>query len=99
MQKLYYLFDSKSETYTAPTANPARGQAIRSFGDAVNGGQGVIADHPEDFTLFEIGEFDPYTGEIKLHDSKISVANGLDVKEEDTTFPAGDSSKPVAAVN
>jgi alkyl hydroperoxide reductase subunit AhpC len=81
-QKLYYLYDSKSESYTAPTVNPARGQAIRSFSDAVNGDNGVISQHPADFTLFEVGEFDPVTGEITLYDSKVSVANGLDVKVE-----------------
>ena len=83
MQKLYYIYDSKSETYTAPTVNPARGQALRSFTDAVNakdGGQpSVISTHPEDFTLFEIGDFNPFTGEITLH-TKVSVANGLDVQ-------------------
>lgn len=85
MSKLYVLYDSKSETYTAPTLNPARGQALRSFGDAVNAvGQGsIISDHPEDFTLFEIGEFDIQTGEVKLYDAKVAVANGLDVKVSD----------------
>lgn len=79
-QKLYVVYDSKSETYTAPTVNPARGQAIRSFADAVNSGHGVLSQHPADFTLFEIGDYDIHTGVITLHDVKISVANGLDVK-------------------
>jgi hypothetical protein len=81
-QKLYVVYDVKSETYTSPTVNPARGQAIRSFGDAVNGGESVLSSHPEDFTLFEIGSFDPNTGEISLYDAKEAVANGLDLKLE-----------------
>jgi len=81
MQKLYFIYDSKSETYTAPTVNPARGQAMRSFSDAVNTNEkNILAQHPEDFTLFEIGDFDPKTGIIKLYDAKVAVANGLDVK-------------------
>ena len=84
MQKLYYVYDVKSETYTAPTVNPARGQAIRSFSDAVNGGQGVISEHPGDFTLFEIGDFDPYTGEVTIK-PKEAVANGLDLLITDET--------------
>ena len=79
MSKLYVLHDSKSETYTAPTVNPARGQAIRSFSDAVNEGKGVLSDHPEDFTLFEIGDYDELKGEITLYPAKQSVVNGLDV--------------------
>ena len=74
-QKLYTVYDVKSETYTAPTAHPARGQAIRSFSDAVNSGQGVISDHPADFTLFEIGEFDINTGELTVYDAKIGRAS------------------------
>lgn len=80
---LYSVYDSKSETYSAPTVNPARGQAIRSFTDAVNGGQGVLFDHPQDFTLFELGAFDLKTGSITLYESKKAVANGLDVKLAD----------------
>lgn len=83
MQKLYIVFDSKSETYTSPTVNPARGQALRSFGDAVNSGQGVLSQHPEDFTLFEIGDYDTSTGLITLYEARVSVANGLDVKVDD----------------
>lgn len=89
MQKLYVIYDSKSETYSAPTANPARGQAIRAFSDGVNGGQGVLADHPGDFTMFEIGTFDPQTGEINLYEAKETVANGLDLKvDEDPSLAA-----------
>ena len=78
-QKIYVIYDCKSETYTNPTINPARGQAIRSFGDAVNGQDSVLASHPEDFTLYEIGSYDATTGEIELQD-KVAVANGLDLK-------------------
>lgn len=78
--KLYVVYDSKSETYTAPTLNPARGQAIRSFSDAVNGEKTVLSTHPEDFTLFEIGEFDIYTGALTVYDAKVAVVNGIDVK-------------------
>lgn len=80
MSKLYTLYDSKSESYSSPSVNPARGQAIRSFGDAVNSGESVLSSHPEDFTLFEIGEFDTSTGLLKAYDTKVSVANGADVK-------------------
>lgn len=81
--KLYVIYDSKSETYTNPTVNPSRGQALRSFSDAINRGDSVLADHPQDFTLFEIGEWSNETGEGQFYDKKTSVANGLDVKIDD----------------
>jgi len=85
-QKLYFIYDSKSETFTAPTVNPARGQALRSFSDAVNSKDqpSVLSQHPADFTLYEIGDFNPYTGDIVLYDARKAVANGLDVKVDES---------------
>ena len=87
MQKLFTVYDAKSETYSAPSANPSRGQAARSFGDAVNTPHSVerpnvLNQHPEDFTLFEIGEFDLRTGVITLYDACFAVGNGLDFVEK-----------------
>jgi len=87
MQYLYAIYDSKSETYSAPTTNPSREQARRSFADAVNvvGCQpSVLSNHPQDFTLFELGSFDIETGEIKTY-AKKAVANGIDVKIPEET--------------
>ena len=64
----------------------------------MNSGQGVLSDHPEDFTLFEIGTFDIQTGTIELFDSKVSVANGLDVKDSGDNFPK-DPRENITAVN
>jgi hypothetical protein len=84
--KLFILQDEKSETFTAPTYHTATGQALRSFSDAVNGekytSQGapnMLAQHPADFTLFEIGTYNQSTGELILHEARKVVANGLDV--------------------
>lgn len=91
LQPLYIVYDSASETYTAPTAHPARGQAIRSFGDAVNAKEGVLSQHPESFTLFEVGIFNVRTGEIELYEAKQSVANGIDLKTEVPGYPNYDA--------
>lgn len=83
MQKLFQIYDSKSETWVYPTPHPARGQAIRSFSDGVNDHRtpnNVLAAHPADFTLFEVGEYDDRTGIVSMYESRISVVNGLDVK-------------------
>jgi len=79
--KLYSIYDSKSETYSAPMSQPSRGAATRLFIDAVNGLQDQLTAHSEDFTLFEIGEFDIATGDITVFAAKISVGNGLDFKK------------------
>lgn len=80
-QKLFTLHDVKAENYSAPTCHASTGQALRSFSDAVNAKEGILATHAEDFTLFEIGEFDTCTGVITLYDAKKAIANGVDVKQ------------------
>jgi hypothetical protein len=56
------------------------GLAIRAFQDNVNAEQeNNISKHPDQFTLFKIGEFDDATGEIKTDVVK-SLGTGLEYK-------------------
>lgn len=81
IQKLFVIYDVKSETYTAPRVEPSRETGLRNFADGINDAQGgVLFAHPEDFTLFEIGTYDLRTGDIVIHEAKVAVANGMDVK-------------------
>jgi len=86
-QKLYVVYDSASETYTAPTVHRARGEAIRSFTDGVNSPDGVLSTHSADFTLFEIGEYNQATGDLTLYEAKHKVLNGIEVKENPPVPP------------
>jgi hypothetical protein len=88
IKQLYSLYDSKSETWSAPFIHSARGDALRAFADAVNSKdqRTVIVAHPEDFTLFYVGDFNELDGTITGID-KVSVANGMDVKIDDTLQP------------
>ena len=44
------IYDTKAEAWLMPMFFGAAGQAVRAFSDAVNGTEGDIAKHPEDFT-------------------------------------------------
>lgn len=69
--KLFVLKDDKSNSYGAPITYPTRGMFIRDFlQDALSKGQAVFARHPQDFSVFEVGEFDPRSGQIFLHENK-----------------------------
>lgn len=78
---LVCMHDAKSETWTAPRAEPSVGAALRNFADAINDSQqnSILQNHPEDFTLYHIADYDINTGLITLIDKK-ALANGLDVK-------------------
>lgn len=67
IMKMFAVFDSKAATYGIPFADQRIESAIRNFSDAVNDGSNpgnLWHKHPEDFSLFEIGEFNQETGEI-----------------------------------
>lgn len=75
---LVSLFDSKAETWSPPSCADSKAAAIRQFEMLVNDRQQtLVSTHPEDFTLFMLGDFD---GVMLKACDKIALANGIDVK-------------------
>jgi len=77
---IFALRDSCAEYYTNPIYARTRAEAIRSLGLAVNDGQSDIGGHPEHFSLFELGSFDPENGRIEVHALPVGVISALDLK-------------------
>lgn len=69
--------DKKAEAFHPPYCVPTRGIAIRGFGDAVAKGSNDLSQHPEDFDLFLVGQFDQLTGKVCYCDP-VSICSGLD---------------------
>jgi hypothetical protein len=74
--------DSAADAYGRPFFLPSVGVAIRSFTDEVNRASedNQIYQHPEDFDLFELGEFDDANGKFALLDVPKQLALGRMVK-------------------
>lgn len=60
--EIYTIYDSKAEQYGRPFYQQNHAEAIRSVTDLVNDPNTTVGRHPEDFTLFHIGEFDGDNG-------------------------------------
>lgn len=71
--------DSAVNAYMRPFAVPAIGAAVRSFQDEVQRSDSDLNKHPEDYELFEIGQFDDETGLI-IASSPRSLARAVDFK-------------------
>lgn len=56
--KVFSVYDTKTETYMRPFFDSAVGSALRSFGDIAKDSSHVIGQHPTDFALFHLGEWD-----------------------------------------
>lgn len=78
--KLYTIRDAKADYYIPPFAQRNNGEAIRAFQDTCSKPGTTIHDHPEDFFLFLIGEFDQELGVIKPL-APVNLACGLDFKK------------------
>ena len=81
-QWIFSVFDSKAETFNTPFFMAAKGQALRGFQDEVNRPESEIGKHPEDYTLFCIGEVDLDTGKITPLSSPTSMGLAIEYKEQ-----------------
>lgn len=62
--KLYAYRDSKIETFTDPFLQHTPGEAERTFRDTVSNPKSKLNQHPEDFSLYYLGEYETNTGII-----------------------------------
>lgn len=91
IHKIVSVYDVKAEFFGTPVFVKSTGEAIRSFGDAVNSKEkdNNFAKYPQDFILFEIGEFDDATGELTERPA-IELVKGINIVEPSTpnTLPS-----------
>lgn len=64
--KIFGVKDTMAEAYMNPFYARSTGEAIRSFADETNKPDSPFNRHPNDYNLFELGEFDQVTGEMKI---------------------------------
>jgi len=76
--KVYSVYDSKIESYMQPIFVQTKGQMMRLFTDALADKSHIFAKHPEDYVLFEIGEWDDSKGCFNSLDVNISIGSGLE---------------------
>lgn len=60
--KVFSIFDVKAKVYSNPFFMPQSGQAMRAFGDLVVDEKSEVCRHPEDYSLFQVGEYDDNSG-------------------------------------
>jgi hypothetical protein len=65
--------DRASENFGNPVFVLAMGQALRSFGDEINraAGDNPYYQHPDDYDMYLIGEFDTSSGRFVAQDPEM----------------------------
>ena len=86
MLKVYAVRDVKADAYGNLICVSTAGLATRAFADACADSRSPMAQYPEDYSLYELGTFDPSSGQILGHRlpslvvSAVSIIDALKVK-------------------
>ena len=83
---IYSVYDIKTKVFGQPNFMLNKGAALRAWQDAANDQQSNIGKHPADYTMFEIGEWDDETGQVKMHPTKINLGTALEFKRNEPTM-------------
>lgn len=79
---LYVIWDCKTESFFGtPFFREHREDARREWSECANdveNKQNKIAKYPGDYTLFEVGKWNPLTGEFTIYDAKYSIGSALE---------------------
>ncbi len=75
--QMFVVYDSKANAYMQPWFLTQQAMAQRAFSDCVNDPDHNFGRHPEDYTLFNIGEFNDQTAQVQWQPPK-SCGNGLE---------------------
>lgn len=78
--KVFSVYDSKAEMYLKPMHLNTTAEALRAFQDAVNNQETSMYHHPEDYTLFHLGEWDNSTGVYKNNQTPVSLGVAVEFK-------------------
>lgn len=81
----YSIFDKKADVYSKPFFVGQDGEASRMFIDLVNDSKTTLHRHPEDYSLYRIGEFNDNSGEIIKCLPK-HITNATTVKKSETNL-------------
>ena len=75
--KMFSIYDHKAKAYGLPFYQRQSGEAIRSFSDLANDEKSNVCKHPEDYTLFLLGDFDESTGVMELEKTPSPLAKAI----------------------
>lgn len=82
MENIYSVYDSKAEAFLKPFFAAADGLAIRMFQQAANDLEHDFSKWAEDYTLFNLGKWDPKNGTLFAAKINNSLGTALLFKTE-----------------
>lgn len=79
LHEVYSIRDAKTEVFSPPFLQKARGEAERSFSQLSNDPETSIGRYPEDFDLYYLGQFNDNSGAYTLLDTPKHIIKAIQV--------------------
>lgn len=88
--KVYAIRDAATDSYQRLLCSISRGEMVRSFIDVCNDPNAPFQKHPNDYLLFELGEWDSQSGDFKQYKTPVMLGSANDFlhKQKSNTVPA-----------
>lgn len=77
--KIVAIRDRAADAYGVPAFVASIGAATRSFGDECNNKESALGQHPEDYDLYLLGEYDDSVGVFLTEGPPRMIAVGKDM--------------------
>lgn len=77
------VYDAKTKVFGQPQYFINVPTALRSWGDTANNPNDVVHKHPEDYTLFHLGEYDDETGTFTNLTTPNPLGTALQYKQQE----------------
>lgn len=79
MMKLFAVRDVKADAFGAPMSIATKGLAIRSFTDACADRKSDLNRFSDDYSLYELGSYDPNSGLIVTNPMPVFIISASEV--------------------
>lgn len=81
--KIYAIYDNKAEAFMEPYFAVNAALASRRFQENVQMQDSLFGKYPNDFCLYEIGEFNEQTGHLTNYDENVNLGLAVDFTDKE----------------
>lgn len=81
--QIFSVYDSKAEAYLTPLYFKTKGEAVRAMETTLRDPHHTFTMHPEDYTLFHLGDFDDNTGLVAPFTTPKPIGKAIEFKREE----------------
>lgn len=78
---IYSIYDRKAEIFNTPFFCRNDSVALRSFEDLLKDDRTTVSQHPEDFVLYKLGQFNDENGQV-VNDGFASLIDAFSVMKQ-----------------